>query len=93
MGQSGNRPRLSREVELVIRQLGRPVPLGELYRQLIERGVDVDGKKFLSSSLARTTSFVFIRKRGWWLKTVPLPTNTGSNEAAREHVLSDLEEE
>jgi hypothetical protein len=44
---------------LVIRQLGRPVPLGELYRQLIERG-----KKFLSSSLARTTSFVFIRKRG-----------------------------
>jgi len=38
-------------------------------------------------------NLVFIRTRGWWLKSVPLPTGTGSNEAPREHVLGDLEEE
>jgi hypothetical protein len=88
MGQSGknNTLRLRREAELVVRQLGRPVRRDELYRQLIERGVYVDDRQFLSSNLA------FIRRRGWWLKSVPLPTSTGSNEAPREHVLSELEE-
>jgi len=39
MGQSGknNTLRLRREAGLVVRQLGRPVPLDELYRQLIAR--------------------------------------------------------
>ena len=84
--------RVRREAELVVRQLGRPVRRDELYRQLIERGVYVDDRQFLSSKLARTTNLVFIRRRGWWLKSVPLPTSTGSNEAPREHVLSELEE-
>jgi len=95
MGQSGkdNTLRLRREAELVVRQLGRPVPLGELYRQLIKRGMDVEGTRPLGWKLTHATNLVFIRKRGWWLKSVPLPTSTGSNEAPREHVLGDLDEE
>jgi hypothetical protein len=78
MGQSGknNTLRLRREAGLVVRQLGRPVPLDELYRQLIARGVGVDDKNFLSSKLAHATNLAFIRRRGWWLKSVPLPTST-----------------
>ena len=83
--------RVRREAELVVRQLGRPVRGDELYRQLMERGVDVDDRQSLSSKLARTTNLVFIRRRGWWLKSVPLPISTGSNEAPREHVLGNLE--
>jgi hypothetical protein len=95
MGQSGknNTLRLRREAGLVVRQLGRPVPLDELYRQLIARGVGVDDKNFLSSKLAHATNLAFIRRRGWWLKSVPLPSSTASNEAPREHVLTDLERE
>ena len=47
--------------------------LDELYRQLIERGVDVDPKERLGSKLAPAANLVFIRRRGWWLKSVPLP--------------------
>ena len=75
MGQSGknNTLRLRREAGLVVRQLGRPVPLDELYRQLIERGVEVDGKQLLSYNLAHAANLVFIRKQGWWVKSLPLP--------------------
>jgi hypothetical protein len=67
-----NTLRLRREAELVIRQSGRPVPIDELYRQLIERGVDVDGARRLGAKLAHAPHLVFIRRRGWWLKRVPL---------------------
>jgi len=77
MGQSGNTFRLRREAELVVRQVGRPVPLDELYRRLTERGVNVQDKKYLSSNLAHAMNLVFIRKRGWWLKSVPLPKSFG----------------
>jgi len=73
MGQSGNMLRLRREAELVIRQSRHPVSTDELYRQLIERGVDVDPKERLGSKLAPAANLVFIRRRGWWLKSVPLP--------------------
>jgi hypothetical protein len=63
------------ESESIIRQLGRPVPLSELYEKIVARGVKFGGKNpswALSGILGRMENFVST-ERGWWLKGVPMP--------------------
>jgi len=66
------------EAEVVIRQLGRPVPLGELYDRLVERGVAIDGA-YPKSALGRiltsrsALNLICVRCRGWWLRRIAVP--------------------
>ena len=62
------------------RQLGRPVTFDELYHQLVGRGVEVRGKPSLRESLSRAPNLFFIRKRGYWLKTIPFTSTRASKE-------------
>jgi hypothetical protein len=69
-----------REAEQIIRQLGRPVTFDELYHQLVGRGVEVRSKPLLRESLSRAPNLFFIRKRGYWLKTIPFTSTRASKE-------------
>lgn len=59
----------------VIRQLHRPVPLGELYQRISKNGVTIGGKNptwALSSYLGKVPDLEST-PRGWWLKGEPPP--------------------
>jgi hypothetical protein len=69
-----------REAERIIRQSGRPVPFDELHHQLVERGVEVGGKSSLRHNLSRAPNLFVVRKRGYWLKTIPFTSTRASKE-------------
>lgn len=63
------------ESEVVIRELGRPVPLSELFEKITARGVKIGGKKpkwVLSAYLGQSPTLIST-PQGWWLKGEPLP--------------------
>jgi hypothetical protein len=65
----------------IVRQLWRPVPLGEMAKKLAESGVRLGGKdpnQTLSANLCRCPELVST-KRGWWLKGEPLPPETSAS--------------
>jgi len=60
----------------VIRELGRPVPTGELHAKIAARGVKIGGKNpswALSATLGRTPGFESVPDRGWWLRELGTP--------------------
>jgi hypothetical protein len=59
----------------IVRELQRPVPLGEMARRLEERGVKLGGKKPSQALSANLGNCPELRStpRGWWLVGVPIP--------------------
>jgi hypothetical protein len=63
----------------VVRELMRPVPLGEMARRLEQRGIVFGGKdpnQALSANLGKCPE-LRPTPRGWWLKGMPIPRDTG----------------
>jgi hypothetical protein len=67
------------EGEKIVRELMRPVPLGEMARRLEERGIKLGGKNPNQALSANLGNCPELRStpRGWWLARLPLPRNTG----------------
>jgi hypothetical protein len=64
----------------IVRELMRPVPLGELLKRLEERGVKLGGKnpnQALSANLGNCPELKST-PRGWWLVGQPMPRETKS---------------
>jgi hypothetical protein len=60
----------------VIRAAGQPVPLGELYAKVIERGVTFGGgspKKAFCGYISHSGTLISIEGRGWWFADQPIP--------------------
>jgi hypothetical protein len=63
----------------VVRELMRPVPLGEMAKRLEARGIKLGGKdpnQALSANLGKCPE-LRPTPRGWWLKGTPMPRDTG----------------
>jgi hypothetical protein len=63
----------------IVRELMRPVPLGEMAKRLAQRGVTLGGKdpnQALSANLGKCPE-LRPSARGWWLKGVQMPRDTG----------------
>jgi hypothetical protein len=63
----------------IVRELMRPVPLGEMAKRLEARGIKLGGKdpnQALSANLGKCPELK-PTPRGWWLKGEPMPRNTG----------------
>jgi hypothetical protein len=84
MTRESNVGRQWREAEQIIRQSGSPVPFDELHHQLLGRGVEVRGKWSLRDNLSRAPNLFFIRKRGYWLKTIPFTSTRPSSRSMKE---------
>jgi len=81
-GRGGSRPkpdsisaRACKESEKIIRQLGRPIPLSELYEKVAARGIKFGGKhpSWQLSGLLGKVDTLISSPRGWWLKGEPMP--------------------
>lgn len=59
----------------IVRELMRPVPLGEMAKRLEQRGIAFGGKSPNQSLSANLGHCPELRStpRGWWLKGVPMP--------------------
>ena len=71
----------------IIRSLGRPVPLRELYKNLVQRGHDPGGKAplaTLATRLARSPSLENFRPYGWRIKESPASVEPGQGALAGE---------
>jgi hypothetical protein len=67
--------RVRSEGEAIIRQVGKPVPLGEVYDELERRGIHLSGNKprnLLSAYLGYNPN-LRSTPQGWWLKDAPIP--------------------
>jgi hypothetical protein len=64
----------------IVRELMRPVPLGELLKRLEERDVKLGGKNPNQALSANLGNCPELRStpRGWWLMGVPLPRENKS---------------
>jgi hypothetical protein len=64
---------------LIIRDMNRPVPLGQLYDRLVQRGVILNGKNptWVLSALLGRSGFKSIPGRGWWLPELGDPPTPG----------------
>ena len=59
----------------IVRELQRPIPLGEMAKHLEQRGIKLGGKnpnQALSANLGHCAE-LRPTPRGWWLKGVPVP--------------------
>ena len=67
--------RAKAEAPKVVRELLRPVPLGEMAKILDQRGIKFGGKEpnQALSAILGTVPELASTKRGWWLSDVPLP--------------------
>ena len=64
----------------IVRELLRPVPLGEMAKRLEQRGVKLGGKnpnQALSANLGKVPE-LRPTPRGWWLKGMPVPRESAS---------------
>jgi hypothetical protein len=67
--------RVKSEGEAIIRQAGKPVPLGEIYDELEMRGIRLTGNKprnLLSAYLGHNPN-LRSTPQGWWLKGTSIP--------------------
>lgn len=74
------------EAEKLIRLLGRPIPLAEMYEHVTKQGIKIGGKNprwILSAYLTEHPGLV-ATKRGWWIKGVPMPPANGGEHTATE---------
>lgn len=72
----------------IVRELMRPVPLGEMAKRLEARGIKLGGKdpnQALSANLGKCPE-LRPSPRGWWLKGEPMPRNTGKTIGGSEEL-------
>lgn len=68
--------RAVREAEEVIRAAGKPVSLSDLHAAIVQKGVELGGRRpqnTLSAYLSGSENVESIRKGWWWLKGAPVP--------------------
>lgn len=84
--------RSKRESVRIVRELKRPVPLGEMLTRLGQIGIKLGGRnpnQALSANLCQTPELVST-KRGWWLVGEPLPPEDKSPVIGRNMDLPGL---
>jgi hypothetical protein len=68
--------RAQEEGEEVIRTAGHPLPIGELFQMLLDRGLEFGGRNpvsTLSACLIKNPHLKYIPRIGWWLRHVSWP--------------------
>ena len=74
-------------VESVLREAGRPMPRGQLFEAAVARGVVIVGAKPIntfSTRLNRSSRFVSVFNKGYWLADMPVPDEAGQPEVEGE---------